>query len=150
MMRKEAGFTLIELMTVVVTIGALAGMAVMSFKDYRAKAAYGVAEQTLNDARTALEAALSEPDAVFAFTLANVAQSTPGAFTDPNANDLFPGFRLPKDVKVTVYHDPTCLDSTCLSKAVEVRHCTGIDYVDWQRFGDGVEIKLEHIAGSGC
>lgn len=149
-MRNARGFTLIELMTVVVTIGAVAGMAVASFKEYRAKAAYAVSEQTLNDARIALEAALSEPDATFGFDLNYVSQNSPGAFSSADANSLFPGFRLPKDVKVTVFHDPACLSGACLSKAIEVRHCAGVDYVNWERFGDGVEVKLEHVSGSGC
>lgn len=149
-MKRDSGFTLVELLTVIAIIGVVAGLGLQSFKEYRAKSAYAVAEQTLGDARVALEAALSEPDAAFPFDLTNLSQSAPGPFADANANSLFPGFRVPKNVKVTVNHDPSCVSGACLSKSVEVRHCTGLDYVTWQRYGDGVEIKLEHISGSGC
>lgn len=149
-MKKESGFTLVELLTVIAIIGIVSGMAVQSFKTYKAKSAYAVAEQTLVDARIALEAALSEPDAIFPFDLANYSQSTPGEFANPNASSLFPGFRIPRNATVTVNHDPDCVSGACLSKSVEVRHCGGLEYVSWSRFGDGVEIKLEHIDGAGC
>ena len=149
-MKRDSGFTLIELLTVIGIIGVVSGLALQSFKEYRARAAYAVAEQTLNDARIALEAALSEPDAAYAFDLTNLSQNTPGPMSDANARSLFPGLNLPKDIKITVNHDQTCISGACLSKSVAVRHCTGTEYVTWQRYGDGVEIKLDHVAGGGC
>ncbi|MBN8548076.1 MAG: type II secretion system protein [Deltaproteobacteria bacterium] len=147
---QERAFTLIELLTIIAIIGVLAGMAMQSFKQYRARAAYAVAEQTLNDARIALEAALSEADATYAFDLNNVSQSSPGPMADANARTLFPGLNLPKDIKITVNHDQACLSGACLASSISVRHCVGEEYVTWQRYGDGIEIKLDHVLGGGC
>lgn len=149
-MNRESGFTLVELLTVMAILGVLVAIALQTVGVYKAQASYAVAEETLHDARVSLEAGLSEADAAHPTPINFVRQEMPGAFLHPNANALFPGFRIPKNVAVTVYHDPSCLHGACLSKLIEVRHCSGADYIQWERMGDGVEIKVDHIDGSGC
>lgn len=56
MLRKEKGFTLIELMIVVAIIGILAAIAIPQFSAYRAKAFNSAAQSDLRNAMTAEEA----------------------------------------------------------------------------------------------
>lgn len=148
-MKAEQGFTLIELMTAFVIIGILAALSMSSFTAYMARAGYGVAETAVRNGRTAIEAAFSsstsDPAAV-----PLVAQSTPGGITNGAARALLPGMQLPSRVKFEVSYDPACQVAACEQQVVQARHCAGQEYVRWVRYGDGLDIYLEHIAGAGC
>lgn len=148
-MRQESGFTLIELLTIIGIIGILSLLGVTSFKVYRADAAYSVSETTLRNARSAVEAAINNidnpPGAV-----ALVSQNSPGPISDANAKAFLPAFQLPKNVKFEVSYDPTCVSGACQSEFLEVSHCFAQEYTRWVRFGDGVDLILEHVSGGGC
>lgn len=148
-MRSEKGFTLIELLTIIVILGILAALGIQSFSVYKAGAAYGVANKTLRDARTVLEASIANyDDPPGAVTL--VSQSTPGRLTDGAAQALLPEMMLPKDVTFRVEFDPSCLDSSCQQQMMQVNHCLGEEFVRFIRFGDGLDVLMEHQAGAGC
>ena len=57
--RSQSGFTLIELLVVIALLGVLSGLSIETYKEYKARAAYSVADHTLRDARSALESALT-------------------------------------------------------------------------------------------
>ncbi len=146
--RAESGFTLIELLTVIGTLGVLASLAITGFSVYRASAAYAGAELTLRSARVALDYALSDadhpPPAIGA-----TSQSIPGPIT--GAPQLLPGVQLSRNMKMQYAYDPTCIDLSCPWESfIEARHCQGKEYTRWIRFGDGSEVRLEHISGVGC
>lgn len=145
---EESGFTLIELLTVIATIGVLASIMLSGFSLYRASAAYAVATSTLQSARNAVEASMSVPDtlpAAVGFTELDAQGAVPVAL-----RDLMPGMQMPKDVKLSISYDPACFDPACTETILSARHCKGMEYITWQRFGDGLEIMLEHIDGAGC
>ncbi|MEZ4754563.1 MAG: type II secretion system protein [Bdellovibrionota bacterium] len=147
-MRKEKGFTLIELLIVTALIGVLSSMAMTGFSVYRASAAYAVVERTVSSARTAAEAGLSDadnPPAAVALTSVNTQGPLPGA-----AGDYLVGMQVPSNVKVEVEYDPTCTTALCQSELVEVKHCWGNEFARWIRYGDGVDILLQNVAGEGC
>lgn len=146
-MKSQRGFTLVELMTVTVTIGILAGISMQTFKEYRSKAYYGVSIATLRDARTSAEAGIV-PDVTL--NSVSYSQTSPGSVSDANARDLLTGFQMPKNVKFEVDYDPDCADSGCQSLFLQVRHCYANEYSNYTRYGDGVELNLEHIDGAGC
>lgn len=149
-MQSERGFTLIELLTVIAIIGVLASLSMSGFSLYKASAAYAVASQTLHGARNALEAALSDPDNPPAAVELD-SQEAPGPIADPVARRLLLGMQLPRNVKLSYGYDPTCLDSACAYESyLQANHCSGKEFVRWIRFGDGVEIMLDHVRGDGC
>lgn len=145
----EAGFTLVELLTVIAILGVLSGISIASFDSYKAKATYQVAFTSIKNARTAIEGALVEPDTVFN-PVALYTQSTPGEITDANARAVLSTFIMAKNTKIYFSFDPSCLSGACISAFVRIRHCGGAEFASWTRQGDGTEVLVENIAGSGC
>jgi type II secretory pathway pseudopilin PulG len=145
----ESGFTLIELLTIIGIIGVLSFLGLSSFKVYRADAAYSVAESTLRTARSSVEAAISNVD-IPPGAVSLTEQTAPGPMVDPSARAFLPAFQIPKSVKFQVSYDPTCVASGCLSEFIEVSHCKSEEFTRWVRFGDGVDLLLEHVGGGGC
>lgn len=144
----EQGFTLIELLTSMVLVGILSAMSIQSFQIYRQSAAYGVAEATLRHTRTAVEAAIVQPDIVLPDV--DYQQTEPGSVSDVDANQLLPGLVVPKNVRLMVYHDSECFDSSCPSTSIQVDPCYGTKYLTWVRMGDGEEILTEDLPGASC
>lgn len=148
-MRAEKGFTLIELLTIIGLIGILYQLGLTAFYEYRGKAAYSVAEKTLRDARTAIEAGLNDydnPPGAVPLTV----QDTQGPMSDPSLQHLLPGMMLPGSVTFRVFYDPSCQDAGCQSEMMQTNHCKGEEFVRWVRFGDGLSVWMEHLAGAGC
>jgi prepilin-type N-terminal cleavage/methylation domain-containing protein len=147
-MRAQHGFTLLELLTVIATIGILSAIALSGMKVYRSNAAYSVAQKTIHDARTSLEAGVTAetpPGAVPAFS-----QNTQGAIGDAAASTLMPGMQVPKNVKLQATYDPTCNDGSCFSEMLQVDHCLSENFVRWTRLGNGVEFEFPNQAGGNC
>jgi len=146
---SQSGFTLIELLVVVAIVGILASLGLTSFNFYKASAAYATAESTLHDARNAIEASMVDADNPP--ELVNLmAIEQQGPVQDPDAKQLLPGLVIPRNTKFQVAHDPDCLAAGCQAQFVQVNHCLGKEFVRWIRFGDGLEMKLDKIAGEGC
>lgn len=148
-MRSEGAFTLIELLTVIGTIGLLAALGLTSFNVYKANAAYASVETTMINARNAVEAGISDPDNLPP-AVALVSQKAQGSIQDNAAANFLPGMMLPSKMKFQASYDPTCVDAACQSEFLEAKHCWGKEYMRWVRFGDGVEMYLDHISGIGC
>lgn len=149
MSQREDGFTLIELLTVIAIVGILSALGLTSFGYYKASAAYASVEATLHDARNALEAGTVDADNLPA-SVPLVLQGAQGPITDNLAADLLPGMMLPRNTAFRVSYDSSCDNGGCQSTFLQVNHCFGDEYAQFIRFGDGVELKLDHIAGEGC
>lgn len=146
---RKRGFTLIELLTVISLLGVLAGLALQAFYIYRANGYYAVTESTLKNARTALEAGLSNVDNL-PTAVGLTSQASPGSIGDPGLSTLLPGMRLPNNVKLQAMYDDTCDVGACTSEILQVNHCKGSEFARYIRFGDGSDILMQHVAGAGC
>ena len=147
-MQSEQGFTLIELLVVIAIVGILSYLGLTSFYVYRADAAYSVANSTYHNARTASESALNDLD--HPPVLAASVQTVQGPISDAATRSYLPGMQMPKNTRIEARYDPTCIAGACESEFIEVRHCLGNEYVQWTRLGDGVEVFLPSLSGSGC
>ncbi len=146
---REKGFTLIELLVIIAIIGILASLGLSAFHVYKANAAYAVVGDTMHKAVIALEAGVNDIDNPPG-DVALVSQAVGGALNDASANDLLPGMRIPKDVNFRVQYDSGCLGGGCQSAMMQIKHCKGEEYQQYVRFGDGISVLLENIAGEGC
>lgn len=147
-MNKEGGFTLVELLTIIGIIGVLAALSLSSYTYYKSSAAVAVAETGIHDAQTAFEAGIVDPDNLPA-SFGLVSQSSQGAIQDASAKDLLPGFRVPRQSKFQVSFDKTCAVLEDSMAYMQLNHCQGDQYVTWERFCDGVTIRLT-VEGEGC
>jgi len=146
---SDRGFTLIELLVITVLIGILASLSLTSFQLYRASAAYRVSQITMHDARNAIEAGTSDVSNIPA-AVAPTSQRAQGPVANAAANRLLPGFIVPHNTSFSVSFDPTCVTAACQYESLQVRHCQAQQYSRWIRYGDGVDVLLENISGSGC
>ncbi len=146
--RGERGFTLIELLTIIGIIGVLAMLSMSSFRVYRASAAYAAVQTSLNQARVAMEASLTEPDVTYA-DVSLYEQTAQGRLLDDHAAALLPQFQVSRNTKFTIVHDSACLDASCVADQISIRHKSGTKYAYWMRFGDGLDILVENAPGAG-
>lgn len=144
----QSGFTLIELMVVMLIISVLSYLGMTAFYVYRSDAAYSVVQSVMRNSRVIVEASLNDLDNPPLTT--NLVQNVAGPIVDAAGKTYLPGMQLPRNVKLSAQYDPTCTVAGCQSDFLEVKHCLGHEYTQWVRFGDGAEANMAHIAGVGC
>lgn len=146
---NERGFTIIELLTVVGIIGVVSALGLTSFYVYKSDAAYASAARLVQDSITAVEVALSMPDQTLG-AVPDYVQTEQGQVSDPAAKALLEGIVVPRKMKLQFSYDPTCESGACVLASVQANHCQAEDSPRWIRYGDGVDVRLEHIAGTSC
>lgn len=93
--RHQAGFSLVEVLTVCVIIGILSGLVIPNYRAFRTRAYDAVARSDLRNVKLGTLAAINEPDSTLYFLLAN--QTGPGPLPYPLSN-----IALSQDVRLTI------------------------------------------------
>jgi type IV pilus assembly protein PilA len=102
MMRKNEGFTLIELMIVIAIIGILAAIAIPQFSAYRTRSYNSAAEADLRNAATAQEAYFVDNGHYVSNPDPNLIGSTYGFYTSQNVT--VSGAGGPSQYTMTSFH----------------------------------------------
>lgn len=144
---SERGFTLIEMLTVILILSILIGLGITTLRTYRATASNGVATASVRDAITDVEGALNNVDQTYA--LVTFDQNTPGPLLDPGARTALSTFAIPKNLAFHVEFDQSCDNAACTQIFLQARHCFGNSNVQYMRSGDGISLFME-TSGGGC
>jgi prepilin-type N-terminal cleavage/methylation domain-containing protein len=101
MMRKNEGFTLIELMIVIAIIGILAAIAIPQFSAYRTRSYNSAAEADLRNAATAQEAYYVDKQ-TYTNSPTSLIGATYGLYTSSNV--FLAGDAAAQQYTMTTYH----------------------------------------------
>ena len=102
MMRKDEGFTLIELMIVIAIIGILAAIAIPQFSAYRTRSYNASSESDLRNAATAQEAYYVDKQTYVADPQTALVGATYGLFTSMGV--ALDGAAAAQQYTMTAYH----------------------------------------------
>ena len=155
-MREEKGFTLLELLVSIGIIGLLASMGVMSYSEYRSRAADASVDSVMHNAWVALTAGQtsldgSAPDWFWAWI------DPSGTMQGWRINEFLPGFKTgPKD-RVSIWYDQFCESGAwcppgvmcCVVASAHVWHCDSNITRSRMRWNDGTTMEFEW-PGWGC
>ena len=140
--KRQQGFTLIELITVVAIIGVLAGLSLTGFSIYRQNAALAVLTRLVGDTVSDVEGSLARPDIVLP-AINDYEQGLAGPVTDATARQDLQAVVVPRLVSYRITVDPSCVDSLCIATSLEVRHSNAAAYLTSIRTGDGLWVTAE-------
>jgi prepilin-type N-terminal cleavage/methylation domain-containing protein len=169
-MKNESGFSLIELLTVMATIGVLAGISMQTYNTYRVSAFDTHATELIIQAVNALEAGKVEAseytDGGY-WVSSQVDGSFSGWFWHPDGgaaldgSTIIPGLKATPETRVSVTHDPWCNsgnivswggdpnDIICVTDWISAYHCKGSTQKSWQRWNNGLVQEFE-FNSPGC
>lgn len=142
----ERGFTLIEMMTILIILFALTSLSFTFFISYKTDAEYSKAEVTHRNAQTAFKIGEIEFEEGenYGYTLSN----TTGEIAGGDLGAMLPGMVISQEVRVGASltacnpsSDPLDLHMLLVSEP-----CRGEKYTRWSRFCGGIEIMQEHLA----
>ncbi len=148
-MKRDSGFSLIELLTITSLIGVLAFLSIVNYREYKTKALYSGAEILMKNARIAMEA--GKIDVEGQMRLFRAWSTSQGMVTSGDGQTIAPGLNNMKDYYIFVHYDPRCNHGGCSESMVMAKTCKGNQYLSWARAGDGTESLIEHVSGGwGC
>lgn len=146
----QQGFSLLEVLIVIVILGLLSMFAITSFWLYKEKAEYAKAESTYRSMRTAIEVGDQEADVGSSVAYAETVES--GGPVSGALADLLPGGTTPNGVIVGASFEYCDGASGAMDvrQFLAVKACKADKQINFTRFCGGIEIFTPNIAGSGC
>jgi len=145
---SESGFTLVELLVTIAILMILSAIALTGFSVYKDQAYQKIAEQIMNQARTALEAGKQDTEASGGEAI-EVDQNASGLITVEHGQTLMPGLVLPEHFRLYALHDPSCSEDACMEDYILARHCkTGKKVVYFRTYG-GIESLTTNVDDDG-
>jgi prepilin-type N-terminal cleavage/methylation domain-containing protein len=147
---KQRGFSLVEMLSVIATMGALATISIQTFVVYKAEGYYSNSESGMRNAKLALEAGLVNEDRFPANRVLWTVSDTPGRVTVNDAALIAPGLNNNPNSYIYVYHNTGCVGGGwCLSDWITSRHCGSKEYTYWYRYANGYEQMVSHVDTAG-
>jgi prepilin-type N-terminal cleavage/methylation domain-containing protein len=145
----EAGFSLIELLTVLAIIGVLAQLAISIAYVYRGRAEFAKADSLYRNARTAAYAGEQDNGENFSVDYTESLDSGGGLMGD--LATAFPGLVTPKDVVFGASVTPCTGEDMAINLVIASKPCRGDGrHIQYTRFCNGVETLDRNAPGNGC
>ena len=142
----QGGYSIVELLVVIVIIGVLCQLSFGLFQTYKKNAYYSTAIADLRNAKTAFEIGASQLPSGYnkgpVFTL------TTGGPVLGDVKEMLPGAVSTTDVQLGVQYSDCALGGG-INQFLEARSCKASKIVRWMKFCDGAEIEQRNIGG-GC
>lgn len=147
--RSERGFSLIELLTVMVIVGVLAKLSLTGFTIYKGKAEFSKAASLYNNARTS--AAAGEEDLGDTYSMSYTESTSSGAALAGSLASFFPNMTMAKDVVLGASVNPCASGGLDPNLIISVKPCRGDGkHIEYVRFCDGSDSIDFSSAGNGC
>ena len=145
---SEAGFSMMELLTVTFFIFVMSGMALVAYSTWKQSAVMGRADATYRNARTKL--AISELDLPDGYSLAYTSSATDGQMFTGDLGIILPGMSAGPKVKLSVALNVCDSFSNPLdmNQLIVIEPCDALQKVQWQKFCGGIEVYQNRLASA--
>ena len=147
---SNAGFTLVEVITMAAVIGVMAGLALPSYKEAINKAYDSQLDITYGDAVQSWEVGMQEQD--IKYQTGNGVDDTK-TLSAGQSSEFLPGFAVvPEHMQLHGTYYRTCLTGFCTKNIFWMRHCKTETNVMRMVFGYNGEVSLQfsYKDGTGC
>ena len=144
----EAGFSMMELLTVTFLIFIMSGMSMVAYSAWKNSAEMGRADATYRNARTKL--AISELDLPDGYSLPFTSSLTDGSTFTGDLGVLMPGLSAPVKTRLSVAL-AVCDGSSQpldMNQLIVVEPCGTTQKVQWERFCGGIEVYNSRAANA--
>lgn len=143
--KREAGMTVIELLTAVAIIAALAGLGLNAVQIYRQKAYQAQSFSLLRAAQAALSAGADDLESSpiwFRSAWTRAAGPVVGWSGEP----FMPGYINPENVQLSAWYSAWCETANepwCFWQGVDIKICEADTRLSWRRFWNGEEFLMQ-------
>ena len=145
---EESGFTIIELLVVIGTIGVLSAISLVGYKAYKDRAYIARSDEMFNSALTALEAGKINADQFNGGTYFAYADKMSAYAGQPDF--IAPGLPVDSNMYVYVLHNSGCVAGNCVEDYVTTRHCQAAMRNLYVLYKDGNQVQMAFESSDGC
>lgn len=137
------GFSLIELLVILLIISALSLLSISSYQRAKQVAAFSVSQATARQIKTALSLGIVQVTERGEVADVNeVISSQTQIQSSPILRDLLWGFMLPNRVTVVLQVDTLCNNETCPVAGIVIDHQNACKLLQTTQYGNGNEITV--------
>lgn len=150
--KNHKGFTIIELLFVIVILSIFYGISIQTFKTYKESAYNAVVDQTIRDASQAIDIGKMDLDEISNGETFNVFVSQEGILQGDK--QILPAYVASKNTNVFVTVNLSCkvdyAPISCISKWISAFHCRGGKQKILTIFNNGEEQYKILEGGASC
>ena len=145
-LQSEAGFSMIELLTITLLVLILSGLSIVAFNTYKQSAWMASGDNVYHNARTKL--AISELDLPDGYMLDMTRSATDGTMFSGELANLLPGMTAGNKVRLSVSL-AVCDESSDpldLNQLIVIEPCLAVQKIQWEKFCGGIEVMSNRMS----